>query len=60
MLDRVVELGNRLPHEDSDGDDDDGLVVLVLALAWTVAASSSALARCVLWLKMAVAEAVKA
>ena len=48
MLDRVVEIGNRLPHEDSDDDDNDGLVVWVLALAWTVAASSRALARCVL------------
>ena len=60
MLDRVAEIGySKLPHEDDDSDDrDDGLLVLSLALR--AAAASNALARCVLWLKMAVAEAVKA
>ena len=56
MLEREAEMGTR-PHEDSDGGDD-GL--LALALALTAAASSKALARWVLWLKMAVAEAVNA
>ena len=57
MLDRVAEIGTMLPHE---GSADDGGILLVLSLALLAVASRRAFARWVLWLKMAVAEAVKA